>query len=437
MKVSNLFLVFLSKNKPFKAQIDLQTPKMIDPKTIRQRLSAGLRGSSISESVIDYIETNDLDSNIIKKTPRFFRHIINNKKHITCLLIMFFLVGYIWNTYCITIVSMIGDMNWSIHKLFGYHHEYLKINDQKQQLLPYSNHTNNNWDGIPKIVHFVWVGSNTTMMVPRMHKTIQIWHEQYKNTGFEFILWDNNKSETLLHSKYPEFIDIYYKVSPVKRSDLIRYMFMYEFGGIYIDLDIQPRSTKSLDTILYGLDALFVETPNIGITNMMFASKAKNPFFKFLLKRIYNRYYKSQSFNSLLPKTLSTTTIFGTAQFWDSYENFDWNSNDKIKILRTENLGKCFLCSKVKCPNYQDDNSFFIHIEGDSWKDNNIVELMFLCYSGLTFFAVYSIANFMVKKARNNKKFDNTQCLVIHIFTAFCLFSVRWLYFMFKRPICV
>jgi hypothetical protein len=45
-----------------------------------------------------------------------------------------------------------------------------------------------------------------------------------------------------LATHFPEFSELYHEIQrPQYKSDLIRYLYLYLFGGYYIDIDIQPR----------------------------------------------------------------------------------------------------------------------------------------------------------------------------------------------------
>tara|TARA_R110002096_G_scaffold263785_1_gene457277 strand:- start:112 stop:882 length:771 start_codon:yes stop_codon:yes gene_type:complete len=67
-----------------------------------------------------------------------------------------------------------------------------------------------------------------------------------KNNHFNYVykLWDKKSCEELIN-KYPDFYyyyDVKYKIMKV---DIIRFLILYEYGGIYSDLDIIPN-IKSL-----------------------------------------------------------------------------------------------------------------------------------------------------------------------------------------------
>lgn len=65
---------------------------------------------------------------------------------------------------------------------------------------------------------------------------------QWKNQGFEVKVWNKQMCETFLK----EHSDPYWKIlydklpRPVQRADLLRYLIVAEYGGIYADIDVEP-----------------------------------------------------------------------------------------------------------------------------------------------------------------------------------------------------
>lgn len=65
----------------------------------------------------------------------------------------------------------------------------------------------------------------------------------FKN-NYDYILWDKNKCENLI-DKYPEYKTLYQNVKyKIMQVDIIRFLILYEYGGVYLDLDITPVIDK-------------------------------------------------------------------------------------------------------------------------------------------------------------------------------------------------
>lgn len=65
----------------------------------------------------------------------------------------------------------------------------------------------------------------------------------FKN-NYDYILWDKNKCENLI-DKYPEYKAFYQNVKyKIMQVDIIRFLILFEYGGVYLDLDITPNIDK-------------------------------------------------------------------------------------------------------------------------------------------------------------------------------------------------
>jgi hypothetical protein len=98
---------------------------------------------------------------------------------------------------------------------------------------------------IPKIIHQIWIGPNK----PPEH--FAAWRDSWLNLHptWEYILWDEEKIAQLnLENK--EFIEE--EKNYGAKSDLIRYEIIYQFGGLYIDVDFE--CLKPFDFLHHCLD---------------------------------------------------------------------------------------------------------------------------------------------------------------------------------------
>ena len=97
---------------------------------------------------------------------------------------------------------------------------------------------------IPKIIHQIWVGPN-----PVPYVWINTFRYDYlkSNPDWEYMLWTDENVHTL---KYLN-IDRYNQEKTWNgKSDLLRFSFLKEFGGVYIDADSVSIKSKSLDPLL-------------------------------------------------------------------------------------------------------------------------------------------------------------------------------------------
>eukprot|EP01084_Bolivina_argentea_P114782 204285_1 len=163
------------------------------------------------------------------------------------------LVQMVYDYYgiCIGIMLLNIISTGNIVNLLQYKHEYIStINNQKIQ---------QGTSRIPHIGHFMWIGSDTSNIPSHFRSTISKWKLQYPN--WEFILWNNITSRNLVVDSYPHFLELYDsfpKDKWISRADMIRYLVIHKFGGLYIDLDIQPRIGKDIETELLNKHMLHV-----------------------------------------------------------------------------------------------------------------------------------------------------------------------------------
>jgi mannosyltransferase OCH1-like enzyme len=73
-----------------------------------------------------------------------------------------------------------------------------------------------------------------------------------KDKGFEYKLWNKEECETLI-KEYPKYEEVYNKVKyPVMKIDMIRFLILHKEGGLYLDMDIEPKidTLKESDLVL-------------------------------------------------------------------------------------------------------------------------------------------------------------------------------------------
>ena len=112
------------------------------------------------------------------------------------------------------------------------------------------------------------------------------WSESVKirNANFEHFLWDDFDNRQFIADYYPWFLAIYDAYPrEIYRADAVRYFFMYQFGGVYLDMDTEclepltPLFDSSADVWLgrLGNDANFPHS----IPNAIMASRPLQEFW--------------------------------------------------------------------------------------------------------------------------------------------------------------
>lgn len=132
---------------------------------------------------------------------------------------------------------------------------------------------------IPKIIHQIWIGPN---------QRPEIWMKTFntdyleKYPDYMYILWDDQTVIQLL-DLYPKCKSLYEMTDfYCGKSDILRYLILYEYGGIYIDADSVWLKNSLTDliskTVKGGIFAGFDSPDRISITNGVIGCTKKNPY---------------------------------------------------------------------------------------------------------------------------------------------------------------
>lgn len=125
--------------------------------------------------------------------------------------------------------------------------------------------------GIPKVIHFIWVGSD---LPPQYQKIIQEW--RLKNPEFEVLIWDDEKVSQFrpsmvngdLFDDAPRFGG---------KSDILRYEILKKYGGLYVDTDFLCKANFSDIHDKYSFYAgICLEKP-VQLNNGIMASAPNHP----------------------------------------------------------------------------------------------------------------------------------------------------------------
>jgi mannosyltransferase OCH1-like enzyme len=98
----------------------------------------------------------------------------------------------------------------------------------------------------PRIIFQTW----KTHHLPEPFNT---WAESWKkhNPRYAYILFDDYDNRDFVKRKFPQFLSVYDSFhAEIYRVDFVRYLFLYEYGGIYADLDFE--CLRPFDSLLAG-----------------------------------------------------------------------------------------------------------------------------------------------------------------------------------------
>ena len=144
--------------------------------------------------------------------------------------------------------------------------EWLLLSDQFKKYIEKSNISDKSKVLIPKKIHQIWLGEKS---IPRICKR---WMNSWRdlNPQWEYKLWDEKNIKELnvddLHVYSKKF-------NPGYRSDILRYIILEKFGGMYVDTDFECIKPLPTNILKYKFIAgmMFGNNPCIGNSILMSA----------------------------------------------------------------------------------------------------------------------------------------------------------------------
>jgi mannosyltransferase OCH1-like enzyme len=174
-------------------------------------------------------------------------------------------------------------------------------------------------NSIPKTIHQIWIGPNSE---PTMWtNTFKI---DYINLYPDYVykLWTDNDILELFEN-FP-VVKIVYDLEETwnGKSDILRYLILYKYGGIYIDADCVWLNNKSFDDLIVQSTGFFaaIEPDTQHLVGSVIGSYKENTVFLALIRQIESyiinkegkivpRYYTNKR------KTLGVVKLLGPKLF--------------------------------------------------------------------------------------------------------------------------
>ena len=156
---------------------------------------------------------------------------------------------------------------------------------------------------IPKIIHYCWLSNDA--YPENLIKCMNTWKE--KLPDYEFVLWNfKNFDKSSSQWVRQAFDNKKYAFA----SDYIRLYAIYNYGGIYMDMDIEVLKSFN-DLLNTNLLLAYEDDEHNGIEAGCFGAEKNNPIIKECLAHYDNRSFIKEdgSFDILtLPKIMIQTT---------------------------------------------------------------------------------------------------------------------------------
>lgn len=208
---------------------------------------------------------------------------------------------------------------------------------------------------IPKIIHQTWKTKN----IPEQWKHA-VHSCKTVNKGFKYILWTHETMDQFVKKYYPDFYKIYKTYEyHIQRCDAFRYLVLYKYGGIYLDMDIICK--KNLNDLL-PYDLVLARSPNLetSFSNAFFMVIPNHPFFKYCIEHLSENINNYQYLGKHLHVMYSTGPAFLT-----NMVNDYGKIKDSYILTKKEYAGDCNVCNENTCKG----GAYFTHISGNSWHE--------------------------------------------------------------------
>lgn len=143
---------------------------------------------------------------------------------------------------------------------------------------------------IPRIIHQTW---KDTEIPRKLTGWVKSWQE--KNPDYKYWLWTDASARKLIADRHPHLLDTFDNYHEgIRRADALRYVVLYEFGGVYADMDVE--SLQNLDPMLRKYACFMPQEPyehpilygNFEhlVINAVMGCRAKHPFLKSLIDNL-------------------------------------------------------------------------------------------------------------------------------------------------------
>lgn len=106
---------------------------------------------------------------------------------------------------------------------------------------------------IPKIIHYCWLSGD--ILPAAFQKNLDHWKELLPD--YEFMLWDFNRFKPQEHDCGRWVKECFFRKRYAWASDPIRLTALYQYGGIYMDLDVElvkPFNTLHQSSYMLGFE---------------------------------------------------------------------------------------------------------------------------------------------------------------------------------------
>jgi hypothetical protein len=237
---------------------------------------------------------------------------------------------------------------------------------------------------IPKVIHQIWFQGEE-----KIPEHLQIYHKSWidKNPSFEVKVWDEISIQAVLKeyndTKTTEMYNNYRYM--IQKIDLAKYIILYIYGGIYIDMDIKCIQPIT-DDFIKGNDVILSEMvynifhsllfTTVGhtftdtiINNGVIMVIPKHPILLYTIEEANN---KKESFYYYVNKPIYVFSSTGPICLTLATKKYKSENKDtNIKILDKTYFEGCDLIQVNNNTCNIPSNAIGIHLYENSWLDSS------------------------------------------------------------------
>jgi len=139
---------------------------------------------------------------------------------------------------------------------------------------------------IHQIYHQFKVGI-TIEQIPVYHRKVQATKQFCDEYKIPYTMWDETMCNQLI-TKYPEYKELYDTFRfKIQKVDFIKYLILYDQGGIYVDCDVAPVDDLSQ---LFAMDQFFVRWNDCKKQlpyNAVLGTKSNNKLYRDIMDHVF------------------------------------------------------------------------------------------------------------------------------------------------------
>jgi len=222
-------------------------------------------------------------------------------------------------------------------------------------------------DGLPKILMQTWITETMSDVWNQCRQSIQ----NNLPSDWSYVFLTDSAMISFVENEYPRLLECFLNMPHgVQRADILRYLWLYKYGGIYMDTDYKVLKPffHIFDKYNVPLYVIHSANTNFVYTNSFIAAKPNLKFFYDLAL-----YALRHPLGSWWSFTKHTDIMSSSGPL--AFNNFVRSSNETYAILPNDFFHPY---SSVLYDNVEIGDSFMIAVKGESWNSIDSQILNFL-----------------------------------------------------------